>query len=229
MQLQILLFECLSWTLTLTSQLRKLKTHMTFDSQKCCLAIFAVWQMSSLTLYPGPTALFRLAPYYNAAVQEAETISISVLAYSSLINISLTHLPVSPDDITMVICPGIGNHSEKHYIRTFVDYAQKDGYRCAVLNHLGALPNIELTSPRMFTYGETKNLILSPRWGHLLCISSEWKFKSVVHQYSRLQLSGVAAGWESVLQQLLAGALLKYSERFKTMSLVKPWLYLNVT
>lgn len=55
----------------------------------------------------------------------------------------------------MVICPGIGNHSEKHYIRTFVDYAQKDGYRCAVLNHLGALPNIELTSPRMFTYGKT--------------------------------------------------------------------------
>lgn len=56
----------------------------------------------------------------------------------------------------MVICPGIGNHSEKHYIRTFVDYAQKDGYRCAVLNHLGALPNIELTSPRMFTYGEAR-------------------------------------------------------------------------
>lgn len=56
----------------------------------------------------------------------------------------------------MVICPGIGNHSEKHYIRTFVDYAQKEGYRCAVLNHLGALPNIELTSPRMFTYGESE-------------------------------------------------------------------------
>lgn len=53
----------------------------------------------------------------------------------------------------MVICPGIGNHSEKHYIRTFVDHSQKQGYRCAVLNHLGALPNIELTSPRMFTYG----------------------------------------------------------------------------
>lgn len=53
----------------------------------------------------------------------------------------------------MVICPGIANHSEKQYIRTFVDYAQKNGYRCAVLNHLGALPNIELTSPRMFTYG----------------------------------------------------------------------------
>ncbi|KAK3562403.1 hypothetical protein QTP86_033546 [Hemibagrus guttatus] len=58
-------------------------------------------------------------------------------------------------EVTMVICPGIGNHSEKHYIRTFVDYSQKQGYRCAVLNHLGALPNIELTSPRMFTYGCT--------------------------------------------------------------------------
>lgn len=84
--------------------------------------------------------------------------SLPVLAYFSLANIALIHLPVSPDDITMVICPGIGNHSEKQYIRTFVDYAQKDGYRCAVLNHLGALPNIELTSPRMFTYGEAKNL-----------------------------------------------------------------------
>lgn len=57
------------------------------------------------------------------------------------------------EDVTMVICPGIANHSEKQYIRTFVDYAQKNGYRCAVLNHLGALPNIELTSARMFTYG----------------------------------------------------------------------------
>ena len=63
----------------------------------------------------------------------------------------------------MVICPGIGNHSEKHYIRTFVDYAQKEGYRCAVLNHLGALPNIELTSPRMFTYGETEDSVLLSR------------------------------------------------------------------
>ncbi|KAG9489142.1 hypothetical protein GDO78_005243 [Eleutherodactylus coqui] len=59
------------------------------------------------------------------------------------------------ESVTMVICPGIANHSEKQYIRTFVDYAQKNGYRCAVLNHLGALPNIELTSPRMFTYGCT--------------------------------------------------------------------------
>ena len=68
----------------------------------------------------------------------------------------------------MVICPGIGNHSEKHYIRTFVDHAQKDGYRCAVLNHLGALPNIELTSPRMFTYGENKEPTLKLKGSHEL-------------------------------------------------------------
>lgn len=68
-------------------------------------------------------------------------------------DIYLTSLFLCTEDVTMVICPGIANHSEKQYIRTFVDYAQKNGYRCAVLNHLGALPNIELTSPRMFTYG----------------------------------------------------------------------------
>ncbi|CAG01051.1 unnamed protein product, partial [Tetraodon nigroviridis] len=55
----------------------------------------------------------------------------------------------------MVICPGIGNHSEQKYIRTFVDHSQRRGYRCAVLNHLGALPQVELTSPRLFTYGCT--------------------------------------------------------------------------
>ncbi|XP_056906894.1 monoacylglycerol lipase ABHD2-like isoform X2 [Takifugu flavidus] len=58
-------------------------------------------------------------------------------------------------DVTMVICPGIGNHSEHKYIRTFVDHSQRQGYRCAVLNHLGALPNLELTAPRLFTYGCT--------------------------------------------------------------------------
>lgn len=75
-----------------------------------------------------------------------------------LLVLSLEFICLCPitDDITMVICPGIGNHSEKHYIRTFVDYSQKQGYRCSVLNHLGALPNIELTSPRMFTYGKPR-------------------------------------------------------------------------
>lgn len=58
-------------------------------------------------------------------------------------------------DLTMAICPGIGSHSQHRYVRTFVDYAQRQGYRCAVLNHLGAPPDVELTSPRIFTYGCT--------------------------------------------------------------------------
>lgn len=58
------------------------------------------------------------------------------------------------DDITVAICPGIGNSSESVYIRTFVHYAQCHGYRCAVLNHIGALPSVQVTSSRIFTYGE---------------------------------------------------------------------------
>lgn len=52
------------------------------------------------------------------------------------------------------MCPGIANTSESVYIRTFVHYAQYHGYRCAVLNHLGALSSVKLTSPRIFSYGE---------------------------------------------------------------------------
>lgn len=67
----------------------------------------------------------------------------------------------------MVICPGIGNHSEQKYVRTFVDHSQRRGYRCAVLNHLGALPDVELTSPRMFTYGNHGNSRVRGAGGHL--------------------------------------------------------------
>uniref|UniRef100_A0A2M3ZDX9 Putative alpha/beta hydrolase n=1 Tax=Anopheles braziliensis TaxID=58242 RepID=A0A2M3ZDX9_9DIPT len=59
------------------------------------------------------------------------------------------------DDITVAICPGIGNSSESVYIRTFVHYAQCHGYRCAVLNHIGVLDSVQVTSTRIFTYGHT--------------------------------------------------------------------------
>jgi abhydrolase domain-containing protein 2 len=58
------------------------------------------------------------------------------------------------DDFTLAICPGIGNTSESVYIRTFVHYAQCHGYRCAVLNHVGALGSVKVTAPRIFTYGK---------------------------------------------------------------------------
>ncbi|XP_013395951.1 monoacylglycerol lipase ABHD2 isoform X1 [Lingula anatina] len=62
---------------------------------------------------------------------------------------------VTKGDYTMLVCPGIANSSESVYIRTFVDYAQNAGYRVGVLNHLGAIQTIKLTSPRIFTYGGT--------------------------------------------------------------------------
>lgn len=56
-------------------------------------------------------------------------------------------------ECTLLICPGIANSSESIYIRTFVQYAQDAGFRVIVLNHLGALTDVPLTSPRIFTYG----------------------------------------------------------------------------
>jgi abhydrolase domain-containing protein 2 len=41
------------------------------------------------------------------------------------------------------------------YIRTFVHYAQCHGYRAAVLNHIGVLGSVQVTSERIFTYGHT--------------------------------------------------------------------------
>ncbi|GLH13285.1 Abhydrolase domain-containing protein 2 [Gryllus bimaculatus] len=61
------------------------------------------------------------------------------------------------NDFTLAICPGIGNTSESVYIRTFVHYAQCHGYRCAVLNHVGALGSVRVTAPRIFTYGHTQD------------------------------------------------------------------------
>jgi len=63
----------------------------------------------------------------------------------------------SEDDVTIAIVPGIGNTSESIYIRTFVHWAQCHGYRCAVLNHIGALRSVPVTSPRIFSYGHTQD------------------------------------------------------------------------
>jgi len=70
----------------------------------------------------------------------------------------------SGKQITVCICPGIGNSSETDYIRTTVNLLQKNGYRCAVLNHLGVLPNVRLTAPRIFSYGGTEELGAMIAW-----------------------------------------------------------------
>ena len=67
-------------------------------------------------------------------------------------------LKLISEDVTLVMCPGICNSSESIYIRTFVHHAQRKGYRCTVLNHIGALKDIKLTSHRIFSYGCTRDL-----------------------------------------------------------------------
>jgi len=58
-------------------------------------------------------------------------------------------------DITLAICPGIGNNSESVYIRRVVYHAQLNGYRVCVLNHIGTLATVPVTSTRIFMYGNT--------------------------------------------------------------------------
>jgi abhydrolase domain-containing protein 2 len=53
-------------------------------------------------------------------------------------------------DFTLAICPGIGNNSESVYIRRVVYNAQLHGYRVCVLNHIGTLATVPVTSPRIF-------------------------------------------------------------------------------
>jgi abhydrolase domain-containing protein 2 len=65
------------------------------------------------------------------------------------------------EEITVAVCPGVGNSSESVYIRTFVHYAQCHGYRIAVLNHIGVIDTIQVTSPRIFTYGKFSALAQS--------------------------------------------------------------------
>ncbi|EFX78964.1 hypothetical protein DAPPUDRAFT_305023 [Daphnia pulex] len=63
----------------------------------------------------------------------------------------------SGEDVTLILCPGICNSSESIYIRTFVHHAQRKGFRCVAINHIGAMKSIKLTSHRIFSYGCTKD------------------------------------------------------------------------
>ncbi|GMR53233.1 hypothetical protein PMAYCL1PPCAC_23428, partial [Pristionchus mayeri] len=80
-------------------------------------------------------------------------------------------------DLTLCLTPGIANSSESNYIRTCVHYAQEAGYRCAVLNHLGALDGVPLTSPRIFSYGGTSDL--HSMVSHLAFAYPDTKFISI--------------------------------------------------
>ena len=58
------------------------------------------------------------------------------------------------DDNLILIVPGIANHSKSIYIQATARILVENGFDVAVFNHLGAHPNVKLTSPRIFTYGK---------------------------------------------------------------------------
>ncbi|CAI7988619.1 Monoacylglycerol lipase ABHD2, partial [Geodia barretti] len=53
-----------------------------------------------------------------------------------------------------LLCPGIGNHSETFYIRSFVHYLLSNGHNVVVLNHVGTLRDVHVTGNRLFTYAK---------------------------------------------------------------------------
>ncbi|XP_047129014.1 monoacylglycerol lipase ABHD2 isoform X1 [Hydra vulgaris] len=67
---------------------------------------------------------------------------------------------IQKNSVTIVVVPGICNHSENKYIKVFAQHMNQHGYKVAVLNHTGALKNVPLTRPRIFTYGYTDDLDL---------------------------------------------------------------------
>ncbi|XP_037091708.1 abhydrolase domain-containing protein 2-like [Pollicipes pollicipes] len=93
-------------------------------------------------------------------------------------------------DFTIAVCPGIGNSSETVYIWSFVHYACLNGYRCIVLNHLGALRSVKVTSPRIFCYGRTEELDVMLK-GHM-----------ARHPLTRLVLVGFSMGGNIVTKYM---------------------------
>jgi len=80
-------------------------------------------------------------------------------------------------NFTLAVCPGIGNNSESVYIKRIVFNGQKHGYRVAVLNHIGTLANVPVTSPRIFMYGSTcdysamvKDIVRRYRSTRIVCV-----------------------------------------------------------
>jgi len=63
---------------------------------------------------------------------------------------------ISPD-LTIAICPGLASSSKAPYVRRVVFQACNQGFSVAVLNHLGVIKSLKLTSPRIFNMGNQAN------------------------------------------------------------------------
>lgn len=106
------------------------------------------------------TIIFALWGRFNCPNVKGERITLK-LADGATMSYDIFHSSNSEnsnEDVMFFVAPGFANNSETDYIRTFMQYVTSLGYRCAVLNHLGTLPNFPVTSPRIFSFGNTNDL-----------------------------------------------------------------------
>lgn len=123
--------------------------HSLIGRKKCP---WPIGERVSLLLDDGATLTYDV--YQPLAIHSSGGNSQPIINVYQVIQI-ISFLPT--EDVTLVLCPGICNSSESIYIRTFVHHAQRQGYRCVAINHIGAMKSIKLTSHRIFSYGCTKD------------------------------------------------------------------------
>ena len=70
----------------------------------------------------------------------------------------------------VVVCPGIAGHCRSSYLQAFTDNILRSvpHSRVVILNHLGTDEDRELSTPRIFSYGEHAHCVCSA----LLTLSS---------------------------------------------------------
>ncbi|KAI6651469.1 hypothetical protein LOD99_5077 [Oopsacas minuta] len=63
-------------------------------------------------------------------------------------------------NVMIVVLPGILNHSGTDYMRAYIEYASSQGFKVACYNHLGSLPDEDISSeaPRFISYGGTGDI-----------------------------------------------------------------------
>ena len=99
------------------------------------------------------TFFYGMVGRFGIAKQSGERIT-QQLPDQSTLHYDLYLPEALSSDITVLVCPGIANTSEMSYIQSLVKHCLEQGYRVAVMNHMGAVKDDAITAPRIFTYGE---------------------------------------------------------------------------
>jgi len=108
------------------------------------------------------TCLFGVMqkPHKAAAdLSECKQYFVSLASDGALVSFHV-YEPLKPhqsgEEVTLLVCPGIFGSYNKSYVQSTVGAACSRGYRIVCLDHLGVLEDVQLKTPRLFTYGSTE-------------------------------------------------------------------------